>query len=43
MTEDPYLYAVTNVLRNKLGITSAGELDAQESRFVIARSMQGVF
>jgi cell filamentation protein len=42
MTEDPYLYAGTNVLRNKLGITSAGELDAQERRFVIARSMQGV-
>jgi cell filamentation protein len=42
MTNDPYLYPGTDVLRNKLEITSAEELDAQERRFVTARSMQGV-
>jgi cell filamentation protein len=42
MTEDPYLYPGTAVVWNRLGTTSAGELDAQERRFVVARSTQGV-
>lgn len=42
MTEDPYVYSGTAILRNKLGITSAAELEAQERRFATARSMQGV-
>lgn len=41
MTEDPYLYAGTNVFRNKLEIKSSEELDAQERRFVTARAVQG--
>jgi len=39
---DPYIYPATNVLRNKLGITDAGELDAVERLMVVQRTREGV-
>lgn len=42
MSEDPYVYPGTRVLRNKLGLTSAAELDFAERRFSTARARQGI-
>lgn len=42
MTDDPYFYQGTAVLRNKLNIKSAGKLDERERELVTARMMQGV-
>jgi cell filamentation protein len=41
MTEDPYLYPGTKVLRNKLDIRDAAELEYIEREFVILRTRQG--
>ena len=38
---DPYLYPTVNVLRNKLGIANAGELDAVERLLVVQRIREG--
>lgn len=38
---DPYLFPAIDVLRNKLGITDAGELDMVERRLVTQRIRQG--
>lgn len=37
---DPYLIPGTNVLRNRLGITSSGELSAAEADLSFARALQ---
>ena len=40
MSADPYLYAGTAVLKNKLGIRNQGEFDAMERQIVLQRSRQ---
>ncbi|HLY54493.1 MAG TPA: Fic family protein [Stellaceae bacterium] len=40
--EDPYLYPGSSVLRNKLGITDAKQLDYAERELVVQRSRQGI-
>ncbi len=42
MSDDPYVYAGTNVLKNKFGILDQGRLDKQERRYVLERIRQGV-
>ena len=42
MSGDPYLYAGTEVLKNKLGIRNQGELDAMERQIVLQRSRHRV-
>jgi cell filamentation protein len=42
MTDDPYVYPGTSILRNKLGITNAGELDRVERLWVTQRARAGV-
>ncbi len=42
MSDDPYVYPGTSVLRNKLGITDAGRLGAFERRMVAQRIDEGV-
>ncbi|MCX5724600.1 MAG: Fic family protein, partial [Nitrospirae bacterium] len=42
MTEDPYLYPGTNVLRNKLEIRSPTALDRAERRLVAQRIKDGI-
>lgn len=41
MSEDPYVYPGTTVLRNKLGITDAAELDQVERSLVLTRLEDG--
>jgi cell filamentation protein len=42
VNRDPYVYAGTGVLRNKLGITDAAELDAIERQLVVQRTREGL-
>jgi cell filamentation protein len=42
MTDDFYIYPGTTILRNKLGIIDADELDAFERRMVAGRAAEGV-
>jgi cell filamentation protein len=42
MSEDPYLYPATSVLRNKLGLTDARRLEAFERLMVAQRFDEGV-
>lgn len=42
MTDDPYVYAGTSVLRNRLGIREAHELDTVERQLVRERIVEGV-
>jgi cell filamentation protein len=42
MTDDPYVYPGTTILRNKLGIRDAATLDALERRMVAQRMAEGV-
>ena len=42
MSADPYLYAGTAVLKNKLGIRDQDELDAMERQIALQRSRQGI-
>ncbi len=42
MSDDPYLYPGTRILRNKLGILDAGKLDYHEREIVAMRMRQGV-
>ncbi len=42
MTDDFYTYPATGVLRNKLGLTNADDLNAFERRAVVARATEGV-
>jgi cell filamentation protein len=42
MTDDFYIYPGTTILRNKLGIIDADELDAFERRMVAVRAVEGV-
>jgi cell filamentation protein len=42
MTDDPYLYPGTSVLRNKLGIKDTDALDAAERLYVADRAAEGV-
>ena len=41
MTVDPYFYPGTRVLKNKLGIRDAVELDAVERMLVTQRMLEG--
>lgn len=42
MSDDPYVYPGTNVLRNKLNIRDAGQLDKAERLLVTQRMREGV-
>ena len=42
MSDDPYVYPETTVLRNKLGIRSATALDHIERRLVVQRTREGI-
>lgn len=42
MTDDFYIFPGTATLRNKLGITDSGQLDAFERRIVTARAAEGI-
>lgn len=42
MSDDPYLYPGTGVLRNKLDIRDGGQLDRVERRLATARLAEGV-
>ena len=42
MTEDPYVYPGTTVLRNRFGITDAATLDYHERELVRQRASEGV-
>ncbi len=42
MSDDPYVYAGTTVLKNRLDITDADELDLMERRLVRVRLEEGV-
>lgn len=42
MNDDPYVYPGTRVLRNKLGIIDAAELDFAERRFSTSRARHGL-
>jgi cell filamentation protein len=42
MSDDPYVYTGTTVLRNKFGIRNADLLDRVERRFVVLRSDHGI-
>lgn len=42
MTDDPYSYRHTQILRNKLGIRDAAALDAFERRMTAQRAREGV-
>jgi cell filamentation protein, protein adenylyltransferase len=42
MSDDPYVYPGTTILRNKLGIRDAATLDALERRMVAQRMAEGI-
>jgi cell filamentation protein len=42
VTEDPYVYPGTTLLRNLLGITDPKKLDRTERRYVIQRTRRGI-
>ncbi|MGF9692303.1 Fic family protein [Rhizobium sp. 0TCS1.26] len=42
MTDDPYVYPGTAVLRNKLGITDPATLDYHEREIVVMRAREGI-
>jgi cell filamentation protein, protein adenylyltransferase len=42
VSDDPYVYPGTNVLKNKLGIRDAEELDRAERKFATQRRSEGV-
>ena len=42
MSDDPYVYAGTSVLRNRLGIREPSELDRIERQFVRERILEGI-
>ena len=42
MTDDPYVYPGTRILRNKLDIRDAGMLDLAERRLTTIRARQGI-
>ncbi len=42
MSDDPYVYPGSTVLRNRLGIRSAADLDQIERRLVIQRTREGL-
>jgi len=42
MSDDPYVYPGTTVLRNKLGIRDAAKLDHAERRLVVDRIAEGI-
>ena len=42
MTEDPYTYRRSSVLRNRLGITDAARLAVSEREIVMQRAAQGI-
>lgn len=42
MSDDPYVYAGTSVLKNRLGITGSDELDRVERQFVRERIIEGI-
>ena len=42
MSDDPYVYAGTSVLRNRLGILNADELDRLERQLVRERILEGI-
>jgi cell filamentation protein len=42
MTDDPYVYPGTTILRNKFGIRDADRLDYVERRLATERATQGV-
>ena len=39
---DPYAYPGSTVLRNKLGLTDAAQLDRMERRLVTQRAAEGI-
>lgn len=42
MSDDPYVYPGTNILRNKFGIEDAAKLEETEQEFVTLRSLQPI-
>jgi cell filamentation protein len=42
MSDDPYVYPGTKVLRNKLGIRDAEQLEAFERRMAAQRAAEGI-
>ena len=42
MSDDPYVYPGTSILRNKLGLHDVAELDRVERRMAIQRAREGV-
>ncbi len=42
MSDDPYVYPGTTILKNALGITDPDELDLMERRLVRVRLEEGV-
>jgi cell filamentation protein len=42
MSDDPYTYPGTTILRNKLGIRDAGQLEALERRMAAQRAAEGI-
>ena len=42
MTDDPYIYAGSSVLKNRLGLTDRAALDAAERQLIRTRAVDGV-